>query len=1443
MARCGDDGRLRVQVSGGSGAYNYLLENDCGEVFAPQQQPSFEKLIPCTYRLTVVDRQTNDSRVEPFTIISDYQSIQLSLEQDGCTQRIRVQGGRAPIQLAYSEEGTKGPFQSLPSDELPTTENDLVWVQATDDCGRSVVSSLRVTEATTLRIEQSDQSDGLQFNVSGGTAPYSFELSSEAGQFANTTGFFPWSEIGCGPVLTVRDQCPTGPATTYQIELPLEGEIGCVNFADGSAEIFPIQGVGPFRYRVELEDGTSFISEDGQFDDLPLGEASFSFWILDRCGNERALGRSTPYRLGFLPSTQGCADDAVSFRVERLCTGEIPYPLTVSCLSCPDQRSVVIEGTSDITFDQGTIGDWSIQVEDNCGDRTTCTDTLLLEIRPACDSIIAEIVQLFSCDDGLESRRRLSDGSARFELRDATGAVLESNNTSGIFRGLPPGTYSVFAQLNCGNLAASVEVVNPRPINPYYEFDLRRASGSDECLFRYHLDIERAAGPYVLTGGADDDYYQILDEETDGPCRFYSIDELPPGLYKLTSMSECGAIFILLPEPDNRPNIEVEIERSCPGRSAVRITNALRDAEGYAQWFVDQGAQPNSQFGSDRFSIDGTSKGNEVIRNLAPGTYKAYVEPYYARGCYIDSVEFEIPDYQPVELVIGGNFICEPEGLAELQISLSGGNGPYQFREVDCTTGSPIGTELAFDSAADFSFPDMGLGVHCFEVADACGFNSGFSKAVDLYADTIRSIYTCAPSVQLLVDSLPFEYVWKDAQGSPLGTGPVLEVPPPAEAETYLLEIDLGNCQVESSIELPFREVIPGITLAPGVDTLYLCGDTQLEVGVSTAAEIIEWSDNTADQTRLIDRPGRYTVQVTNDLGCIASDTVEVISVPNPVPSIVAPAEICPGDTVFLEVEQAYQRVFWESRARSTTRFLIVDGGVFSVEVQDDKGCLGRDSVEVRALELPNIQLEGDLLICPDATTVVGPDQAFVSYQWSNGATTPSQELTAGNYELRVEGQNGCFTTEEFSIEEYPRVSATLDAASLICRGDSAVLNFELSGIDALSQVAVEYSQGQPLIRQSLAARDSFRLLLEADTRLRLAAVEPLDYPCPVNLDTTWVSVQLTEVTGRITIDSIPCANLPGGALLAQATSVSPPLQVYWETYDTAFIDQLGPGTYTAVAVNRLGCEWRESVTLVDPPALTGLVSAGNPICPDGTDGFIAVDAVVNGVPPFRWSVDEQPVNGGVPSEALQLSEGPHQLELVDGEGCRWDTVITLYDPEGFGLELGADTAIRIGDSVQFQPVIEFDPVDFNWSVISVDTAIIEELAPILMPSYTSEYHLEVLSAEGCRVRDTVHVIVDRNVPIYTPTAFSPDGDGQNDFFQPMGSPRQLRSIRELSVFSRFGNQVAFLRDLPIDTADFGWDGTFDGQSLPGGVYVWMATVELVDGRQIALSGEVILVR
>ena len=89
---------------------------------------------------------------------------------------------------------------------------------------------------------------------------------------------------------------------------------------------------------------------------------------------------------------------------------------------------------------------------------------------------------------------------------------------------------------------------------------------------------------------------------------------------------------------------------------------------------------------------------------------------------------------------------------------------------------------------------------------------------------------------------------------------------------------------------------------------------------------------------------------------------------------------------------------------------------------------------------------------------------------------------------------------------------------------------------------------------------------------------------------------------------------------------------------------------------------------------------------------------------------------------------------------------------------------------------------------------------------------LRVTTESGCTAEDSV--LLQPPAHLYFPNAFTPDGDGRNDFFGPVG--HAIDSF-EMTVFDRWGEEVYY-----TDKVDVPWNGEVNGSGVgTTGVYVY----------------------
>jgi gliding motility-associated-like protein len=164
-------------------------------------------------------------------------------------------------------------------------------------------------------------------------------------------------------------------------------------------------------------------------------------------------------------------------------------------------------------------------------------------------------------------------------------------------------------------------------------------------------------------------------------------------------------------------------------------------------------------------------------------------------------------------------------------------------------------------------------------------------------------------------------------------------------------------------------------------------------------------------------------------------------------------------------------------------------------------------------------------------------------------------------------------------------------------------------------------------------------------------------------------------------------------------------------------------------------------------------------------------------------------------------------------------------------INLGPDTSICPGGvPISIYDYLNASSANASWLWSTGDTT------PGIIVTSPGTYFVTV-TVGGCQVSDTV--VVNNNCYMDIPNAFTPNGDGVNDYF----FPRQFltRGLYSFSmvIYDRWGQEL--FSTTSIDGR--GWDGKYNGVDQPEGVYVYVINATFIDGQKLYRHGNVTLLK
>jgi gliding motility-associated-like protein len=190
------------------------------------------------------------------------------------------------------------------------------------------------------------------------------------------------------------------------------------------------------------------------------------------------------------------------------------------------------------------------------------------------------------------------------------------------------------------------------------------------------------------------------------------------------------------------------------------------------------------------------------------------------------------------------------------------------------------------------------------------------------------------------------------------------------------------------------------------------------------------------------------------------------------------------------------------------------------------------------------------------------------------------------------------------------------------------------------------------------------------------------------------------------------------------------------------------------------------------------------------------------------------------------LAPGTYYLTITDSKGCTKADSATLAAADTVVLSVvPVNGQVKLGDSLQLTS-INNQPgnVTYLWTP-NIGLSCYDCPDPVFNGIYSEPYTVQVTNDSGCVSTFTFNVTVLPDYDFFIPNAFTPNGDGKNDYWQIYGSTNTIKQLNVM-VFDRIGEKV-----FESDDVNFSWDGMYRGQYVAQGVYVYAMKIVWLDNR------------
>lgn len=585
---------------------------------------------------------------------------------------------------------------------------------------------------------------------------------------------------------------------------------------------------------------------------------------------------------------------------------------------------------------------------------------------------------------------------------------------------------------------------------------------------------------------------------------------------------------------------------------------------------------------------------------------------------------------------------------------------------------------------------------------------------------------------------------------------------------------------------------------------------------------------------------GTYTVTVIDANMCENDTTLTVLDGTAFSLTSDSTAESCVGTAdgsaeVMVQGGTAPFNCQWDSLTGFQTTWVAsnLTAGTYSVMVTDNTGCTEEMTVIVDgAIPIAATTDSVPTLCFGDSTgqalVSASGGAGTLSFLWdantNNQTDSTAVNLPAGTFAVTVTDTNGCMLDTTVTITEPTAVQIqTLLQTDISCNGlcDGAL---EVTAVGGILPYTYNWTPNGPNSNQltGICAGQVQLSVADSNNCVVDTTVTFID-PDPVVVYPSGVADSCELGIGIVNVDSVV-----GGTA---------PYAYQWDAVTggqtTIAVNGLATGTYAVTVTDTNGCVGDTVITIGFTPAVFVDAITTDVICQGEANGTASAN-VTGGTGPFQyfWS-DNQTTE-----VATGLLPGMYGVEVIDANGCIATASATVndhVDPVA-NFSMDPNPISEVNTLVQFTDLSTGNVTFWDWTfndIFNNELGTSDQQNPSFnFPPQAGTYtiHLLVMDANGCLDTLSLDLLMEPQLSLYVPNAFTPNGDGINDFFFPEGynlSPDNY----EFSIFNRWGEVIYTTTDLYAV-----WDGTVDGIMAPDGVYLWKVTV--ADDNTLSVTNE-----
>ncbi|MDP4268052.1 MAG: PKD domain-containing protein, partial [Bacteroidota bacterium] len=834
--------------------------------------------------------------------------------------------------------------------------------------------------------------------------------------------------------------------------------------------------------------------------------------------------------------------------------------------------------------------------------------------------------------------------------------------------------------------------------------------------------------------------------------------------------------------------------------------------------------------------------------NLPAGDYTVTVTD--ANGCLTTgNITINQPGYPALTVIpITTDIICYGDMTGAISLNVFGGTKPYQF--------------MWSNGMKDQNISGLPAGLFNVTVIDGNGCTTDTSATliqspapiVTSYNKTDAKCYgSYDGSISLNVTGgfTPYFYKWSDGKTSANINS--------LNSDNYTVTVtDAKGCIRNKTINISQPDSL-SLSFKTFDVNCYgdITGNINLDVSGGTAPYNYIWSNGKTSQDINKLSAGYYRVTVTDNNNCIKIGSAN-IKEPLPLDAFADKKDIkCHGQktgAIYLTptggTSPYYYR--WSSNNATSQNLIDVAAGNYTVTITDSKYCNKNKNYSITVPDTMTAMIsKTDNKCFGDSTgwahVSVSGGAGQYKYSWNTIPPDTSDiisNLNSGNYSVTVTDKNNCSVVTSVAIISPQPLVINASGDMKVCSNAST----ELVAIASGGTAPYGYhwnNRPDNIQKQSIKpTSDTTYTVFAKDANNCLSGTKAINITLykPIILKLSITSGQNTLCYGTKVDLNANATGGKGNYSYSWSTGAKGNVSTIsvFPTSKTLYFVTVTDNCTTPVVDSVLINVYPQTPVSFIPDDFTG--------CPPL---FVRFTNKTEHILSCSWNFGDPQSGKDNFSDSLSASHiyynhGSYNvtLSVIDSNGCKSSS--TIYNLVKVISKPTANFKIEPEEIDMNNPDVHFTDLSndaFKWLWNFGDnygkgkgnSSTIQNPAHQYSKAGSYLVHLTVYNGSGCEDTIVKSIKIKEVYKFYIPNSFTPNGDGTNDFFIPVGNAI-VTGYFELYIFNRWGQQIFYTND-----TNNPWNGRYHGtgEIVQDGVYVWMLILKNKDAAKETHYGNV----